>query len=261
MTLSLLKFRVKSRNFVYARARNEVNSRDFVIAMYARARNAVVSITCKGSSVVNVVHTRAQKFCNFQGSCGACKGSKSCNFQGLNILQFPGFSACKGSRAPNAARSASLSRDFVRARVPHASICCLETCQIIGHQKTQNDNWMCKKSPKTTINIAAKITLDQLITTKKPNLDQQITSQLQFSGTLRDASITGSKRFNCQGFKCATFQKLCVHHWSTCRLYRLGSKNGHSGQILIQTWATPLVNTTRLFLQSIFRERTNIEYV
>ena len=79
--------------FVYARARNEVNSRDFVNAMYARARNAVISIACKGSSAVNVVHTRAQQFCNFQGSCGACKGSKCCNFQGLNISQFPRFTA------------------------------------------------------------------------------------------------------------------------------------------------------------------------
>ena len=46
---------------MYARARNEVNSRDFVNAMYARARNAVISIACKGSSAVNVVHTRAPK--------------------------------------------------------------------------------------------------------------------------------------------------------------------------------------------------------
>ena len=53
---------------MYARARNEVNSRDFVIAMYARARGAVISIACKGSSTVNVVHTMAQIFCNFQGS-------------------------------------------------------------------------------------------------------------------------------------------------------------------------------------------------
>ena len=60
MTLSLLIFRVKSRNFGYARARNEINSRDFVNAMYARARNAVISIACKGSSAANVVHTRAQ---------------------------------------------------------------------------------------------------------------------------------------------------------------------------------------------------------
>ena len=75
---------------MYARAQNEVNSREFVNAMYSRARNAVISIACKGSSAVNVVH-------NFQGSCGACKGSKCCNFQGPNIRQFPGFSACKGS--------------------------------------------------------------------------------------------------------------------------------------------------------------------
>ena len=160
----------------------------------------------KGSSAVNVVHTRAQKFCNFQGSCGACEGSKCCNFQGLNInsqdfpharaqnallskvlclqglktqlfresfvhagtqsasisriLRFSRFCACRApytaiswdfvhagarraslsravctKRAPNAARSASLSRDFVHARVPHASFFCLENCQIIGHQK------------------------------------------------------------------------------------------------------------------------------
>ena len=38
-------------------------------------------------------------------------------------------------RAPNAARSASIPRDFVHARVPRASVCCLENCQIIGHQK------------------------------------------------------------------------------------------------------------------------------
>ena len=101
MTLSLLRFRVKSRNFVYARARNEVNSRDFLNAMYARARNAVVSIACKGSSAVNVVHTMVQKFCDLNGVLWCMQGSKCRNFQGLNILQFPGFSARKGSTCFN----------------------------------------------------------------------------------------------------------------------------------------------------------------
>ena len=100
MTLSLLRCRAKSRNFVYATGRNEENSRDFVNAMQVRARDAVISIACKGSSAVNVVHTRAQKFCNFQGSCGACEGSKCCNFQGLNIN----------------------SQDFPHARAQHALI-------------------------------------------------------------------------------------------------------------------------------------------
>ena len=253
--------------------------------VHARAQNVVISIACKVSNAVNVVHARAQKFCKFQGFC------ESLCIQELKVLQFPGFCdiqgfvqpgsihcnflgfcACRSStcftfrgcvheRAPNAARSASASRDFVHERVPHASICYSENCQIIGLQKTQNDNWICKKSPKAHCKYWPKITLDQLIAIRKPNLHQQLTSQLQFPGTLRDASITESKCFNCQGFKCAKFQKSCVHHWSTCRLYRFGFKNGHSGQILIQTWATPLVNTTCLFLQSIFRERRNIEYV
>ena len=41
-----------------------------------------------------------------------------------------------------------------------------------------------------------------------------------------------------------------VHHWSTCRLYRLGSKNSHPGQSLIQTWATPFVNETASFYRA-----------
>ena len=45
------------------------------------------------------------------------------------------FQGCVHERAPNAARRASVSRDFVHARVPHASVGCLENCQIIGHQK------------------------------------------------------------------------------------------------------------------------------
>ena len=68
---------------MYARARNEVNSRDFVSPMYARARNAVFSIACKGSSAVMlrmqglknsvisrglVVHARAQNAVISRGS-------------------------------------------------------------------------------------------------------------------------------------------------------------------------------------------------
>ena len=74
----------------------------------------------------------------------ACRNSKCFNFQNLAIFKvlcmqgfknsyFLGFCACRSStcfifqgcvheRAPNAARSASLSRDFVHARLPHASI-------------------------------------------------------------------------------------------------------------------------------------------
>ena len=233
----------------------------------------------------------------FEGVLWCMQGSKCCNFQGLNILQFPGFSACKSSNA--GAQSASISRilrGFVHARlhiqqfpgtlcmqeldVLHFPELCAKGLQMLlevlhfprilctpgfhmlqllfwklpenwAPEKTQNDNWICKKSSKTTINIVSK----------NPLKNQ--TSQLQFPGILRDASITESKCFNCQRFKCAKFQKFCVHHWSTCRLYRLGSKNGHSGQILIQTWATrPLLSMQpAYFLQSIFRERTNIEYV
>ena len=108
--LSLAKCRVKSRNFCVCKGSKCSNSRDFVYAkaqdaakfqdfVHARARRAVISSACKGSSAVNFVHTRAQRLCNSQGPCGACKGSKGCNFQGslrlraLNILQLPDLSS------------------------------------------------------------------------------------------------------------------------------------------------------------------------
>ena len=76
---------------------------------------------------------------------------------------------------------------------------------------------------------------------------------LQFPEVLaHNGSIAGSKCFNCQGrgFN-VLIPKFCVHHWSAGRLYRLCSKNGRSGQISIQTCATPLVNKPRLLLQHI----------
>ena len=103
MTLSLLIFRVKSRNFGYARARNEINSRDFVNAMYARARNAVISIACKGSSAANVVHTRAQNSVISRGLVVHARAQNAAISRG-STYQFQGFSACKGSKCLNFVR-------------------------------------------------------------------------------------------------------------------------------------------------------------
>ena len=73
---------------MYARAQIAGNSRDFV---YARARRAFISSACKGLNAVNFVHARRQRLCNFQ------RGLVVLRLQGINILQFPGLSACKGS--------------------------------------------------------------------------------------------------------------------------------------------------------------------
>ena len=84
--------------------------------MYARARNAVISIACKGSSAVNVVHARAQKFCNFQGSCGM-QGLKNSVISSLVVHRNAVLSS--GSTYFN-------SQDFLHARVQNASI---STCK------------------------------------------------------------------------------------------------------------------------------------
>ena len=138
--------------------------------------------------------------------------------QELDLLHFPGRSVHE--RAPNAARIDSLSRDFVHTRVPHVSICCLENCQIIEHQKKHKMITEFAKLARNHYEYRPKIILDQLIThtwtdqlitIKRPNLDQLITSQLQFPGTLRDASITESKCFKSQEFKCPKFQNFaCI---------------------------------------------------
>ena len=100
---------------MYARARNEVNSRDFVIAMYARARSAVISIACKGSRTVNVVHTMAQNFCNFQGSCGACKAQNAVISRGSTYFNSQNFLHAR-------VQNALISKVFVHARAQNAAI-------------------------------------------------------------------------------------------------------------------------------------------
>ena len=69
--------------------------------------------------------------CNYFVRVCACRNSKCFNFQDLahagvqiGMLRCSTCFTCQGcahERAPNAARSASLSRDFVHAGVPHAS--------------------------------------------------------------------------------------------------------------------------------------------
>ena len=180
-----------------------------------------------------------KKFSSFQGSCGACKGSKCCTFQGVVRVY-----ACRDSKCFNIQDLAilkvlcmqgSIDCYFLGFRACRSSMCL--TFQGCMHERAPN--------------AARSASLPGISCTQGFHM-------LQFPGNLAHKD---SKCSICQGLKCPNFPKLCVHHWSACRLYRLGSKNGPSGQFLIQTWATPLVKTTRLFLQSIFRERTNIEYV
>ena len=162
MTLSLLRFWVMSRKFVYARARNEVNSKDFVHAMYARAWKCCHFHCMQGLKRCKCCAYKGSKIlkgskCSYFVRVCACRNSKCFNFQALAIFKvlcmqdsiyrnFLRFCACRSStcftfqgcvneRAPNAAWSASLSRGSVHARVPHASICCIKNCQIIGHRK------------------------------------------------------------------------------------------------------------------------------
>ena len=104
----LAKISGEVQEFCVCKGSKEVNSRDFVNASMQGLD--MLSFHCMQGLKRCNVHIRAQKFSNFQGSCGACKGSKCCNFQWLNILQFSGFSACKGSKCFN-------FQGFVHARV------------------------------------------------------------------------------------------------------------------------------------------------
>ena len=158
-------------------------------------------------------------------SCGACKGSKCCDFQGSCACkgstcfnsQELGFSACRGSKCSYFVRVCacrnSISRDFVLSRAVRTKglQMLLEVLHFPGILCAQGS---------TCFNQNAIIAKD---------------SNVQISKILR-ASLERLSVFT------GLFQKQPF--WAN----------------LIQTWATPLVNKTRIFLQSIFRERTNIEY-
>ena len=249
----LAKISGEVQEFVYARARNEVNSRDFVDAMYARARNALISIVCKGSSAVNVAHTRAQKnsvvhaksqnavisrgSTYFVRVC-ACRNSKCFNFQDLaifKVLCMQGSIYCYFLDFVHAgARSASLSR----AVCTKGFQMLLEVLHFPGILCTQG------------VHMLQYPIIQGLWHTRTPNA----VSRDFVHGRGQDASITGSTKDSnvliSQNFTCIIGAPVGFN--------RFGSKNGHSGQILIRTWATPLVNKTRIFLQSIFWERTNL---
>ena len=98
MTLSLLRCPVKSRNFVYARAQKMPSvSRGLVV--HARAQSAV-----------NVAQTRGQKLCNFQGSCGVCKGSKMLSISMVLCMQGLKMQLFRESLMHAGTQSASISK-------------------------------------------------------------------------------------------------------------------------------------------------------
>ena len=168
------------------------------------------------------MHTRAQNFYHFQGSCGACKADAvisrgSTHFNSQDFL--------------HARATYVISQDFLHARVQNAS----------------NSKVLCMQGLKMQL-FRESLCMQELRNSKCFNFhDLAIFKVLCLQGSIysyflgfcawkgQDASIAGSKCFNCQGFRCPNIPNFCVLHWSTCRLYRFGSKNGHSGQILIQT--------------------------
>ena len=196
MTLSLLRFRVKSGNFVYARARE-----------WSKLKGFCKSNVCKGSKCCHfhciiprglVVHARLWQNA-VQGPVDAWRAqnaaiswefvhagtqsasisrilrfSRFCCMQGSIYCNFPGiFVACRSSTCftfqdyvctKSCSKCCSLSRDFVHARVPHVSICCWENCQLIGHQKNTKCYLSLQKLAWNHYEYMPKITLDQLIT-------------------------------------------------------------------------------------------------
>ena len=64
----------------------------------------------------------------------------------------------------------------------------------------------------------------------------------------------------CQGFKCPKFQTYCVHPERLSDLLAWFQKRPFWTNVGPDRGG-PLVNKTRLFSQSIYRERTNIEHV
>ena len=72
----------------------------------------------------------------------------------------------------------------------------------------------------------------------------------------RDASITGSKCFNCQGFKCPNFPRLCVKSLEHLSALPAWFQNRPFWANFDPAVGDPSCQINPLFLQSIFRERT-----
>ena len=149
-----LQIKQNARNDLWCLLRFWVKSRNFVVCKGSKCSYFVRVCACRNSKCM----LQFPGSCDFQGFVHArlhiLQFAWILCMQELDVLHFPWLCARKGSKCCSkcftsqglCARKGSTCFSLLFRKLP----------DNWAPKKAQNDNWVCKKSPKTTINIGPK---------------------------------------------------------------------------------------------------------